>query len=206
MSLYWKACSEFPVLVVRHTCWWLFIPFTGFNGSKYAFQLTAYLSGDIPPQAIMLEIVITDKDVDPVAVVSRSPLRLPGFRSDAFSIIQLLGTYCPSLVVPSHIESSSPMDVASMSALPHSRKRKRPLTPHQFEHFLCDVSRWPRCVSPPPSPHNSLTAIDIFSFEVSLRASEGMKLAGEEMLFNADEMHADLYSRYRDVVDKVMML
>ncbi|CAH1432128.1 unnamed protein product [Lactuca virosa] len=180
------------------------------------------------------------------------PFRLPGFGPDTFGISQLLGAPCPTFVVPTHTDSTSHVDVGSLSAHSLSRKRKRPLTPHQFEHFLREVSGGSRCVSPPPFDHTSpiiadgcasciqfqeelneacrsialaesiistvlgqeskfldglLTLQDRYLFlEVNLQATEGMKLAGEEMLFKVVEVHADLYSQYRVAADKVVVL
>ncbi|CAH1436585.1 unnamed protein product [Lactuca virosa] len=42
--------------------------------------------------------------------------------------------------------------------------------------------------------------------EVSLRAAESMNLTGEEMLFKARKMYAELDGRYRDVVGRVTIL
>ncbi|CAH1433549.1 unnamed protein product [Lactuca virosa] len=83
-------------------------------------------------------------------MVPWSPLRLHGFGSDAFSIGHLVETSCPPLVIPSKIDFSRVMDVGSTSSPSLSRKRKRPLTPHHFEHSFCEVSSGPRCISPFP--------------------------------------------------------
>ncbi|CAH1421096.1 unnamed protein product [Lactuca virosa] len=48
------------------------------NGSKFSFQLTAYLGSDIPPKSIVVDDVVPDQNVDQVTVTLESPLALPG--------------------------------------------------------------------------------------------------------------------------------
>lgn len=83
----------------------------------------------------MLDDVIPDPNVDLVMVVAESPVRLHGFGLDAFSVEQLLEASCP-LIAPSHVGSSSSVELISTNVPYPSRKHKRPLTPHLFEHFF----------------------------------------------------------------------
>ena len=76
------------------------------DGSKFSFQLTSYLAGDISPESIVMDVVVLDRDVDLVIVIPESPITLPVFGMDAFSCYQHLETYC-LMIGPSHDGSSS---------------------------------------------------------------------------------------------------
>ena len=97
----------------------------------------------------MLDDVILHPDVDPVIVIHDSLVRLLRFGSDAFSVDKLFKPFCP-LIAPSHVGSSRPVDDVFTDIPCTSRKRKRLLTPLQFEQFLREVSQGPRYVSSLP--------------------------------------------------------
>ncbi|CAH1428550.1 unnamed protein product [Lactuca virosa] len=101
--------------------------------------------------------------------------------ADAFSVDQLLETYC-LVNGSSHGGSSSSVGgVPTNSFSPHW-KRFQILMSDQFEQFLHEVS------------------------QENLRVVDGMKLASEEMLVNVGEMYADLLTRHRDAMSKVDLL
>ncbi|CAH1443550.1 unnamed protein product [Lactuca virosa] len=131
-----------------------------FDGSKYPFQLTSYLAGEFHPKAIMLDDVIPDPDVDPMIVIPDSSIRLLGFGPADFSVDQLFEPCCP-LIAPSHVGSSRSVDGVFTDIPCTSRKRKRLLTPLQFEQFLCEVSHGPRYVSSLPSEYDAPKSADM---------------------------------------------
>ena len=98
-----------------------------------------YLSSEITTQSIMLEGVIPDKDVGNITLVLRSPLRLPSFASNMFSLEQLLvDSSSPFVVLPLPYVPSGD-GVGSSIGSSFSHKRKCTLTPHQFKDYLRDV-------------------------------------------------------------------
>lgn len=114
------------------------------------------MAGEISLEATMLDDVNLDPYVDLVTVIPESPIRLPGFGLDAFFAYQLLEASCP-LNAPLHVGSSSSVEVISINFPYPTLKHKRLLTPHQFEHFLREVSQGPRRMSSFPSDHTVST-------------------------------------------------
>lgn len=101
--------------------------------------MTSYLAGEFPLEAIMLDNVILDLDVDPVIVIPKSPARHPGFGLVSFFVAQLFETFC-HFIAPSGIGSSLFIEGVIIDAPCASRKHIRLLIPLQFEHFLCEIS------------------------------------------------------------------
>ncbi|CAH1418410.1 unnamed protein product [Lactuca virosa] len=200
-------------------------------GSKCTFQLTGYLAGDIPPESIVVDDVVPDQKVDQVTVTPGSPLALPGFGSDAFSIEQLLDTSCP-VIGSAQVSSSSYAGVVSPIGVSFSRKHRRVLLPDQFLQVISHVGGRRSCVLFEEELNEAcrfiacaekiissvlgrdfqffdvlLTLRDRFLVvEVNVRATEAMNLASEEMLVKVVEMYADLSTRYQDAAAKVTSL
>lgn len=65
------------------------------DGSKCSFQLTYYLAVDIPPKSIRVDDVVPEQNVDRMTLMPESAIFLPGFRTNAFSVNQLLDIFCP---------------------------------------------------------------------------------------------------------------
>ena len=68
-------------------------------------SVESYLAGDISTESIMVDDVVLERDVDPLIVILESPVRIPGFGPDAFSVDQLLETSC-TVIGSSHGGSS----------------------------------------------------------------------------------------------------
>ncbi|CAH1420807.1 unnamed protein product [Lactuca virosa] len=120
----------------------------------------------------MLEDVVPDKVLDPSYVLPESPLSLTGFRSDAFSIDQLLGDPCSSINALPLAYSIGYVDPSPSCISPLTHKCKRSLTHDPFEHFLCEVSRTPLCMlslssgHPPPVSVEGCASFILFQEEL----------------------------------------
>ncbi|CAH1449652.1 unnamed protein product [Lactuca virosa] len=146
----------------------------------------------------MLEGVILDREIGNLVNVTWSPLRLPCFGSDVFSFEHLLGdSSSPPEIIPlPHVPSSAGVGSSINSSL--SRKRKRTLTPYQFEDFLREEVKFFLWI---------LTLRDRYlSVEVNLWAADSMKLDGEEVLMKEGGMYVELVEQHRAVIGMVVVL
>ncbi|CAH1449098.1 unnamed protein product [Lactuca virosa] len=220
MNIILKARNQLPMLSVLHP-----------DGNTSSFNLVTYLSGDITPKSIMLEGVIPDKEVGNIFHISGSPLSLPGFGSDVFSLEQLLvDSSSPPEVTPlPHVPSNAGVGSSIDSYL--SRKCKCTLTIHKFEDFQHEVSGASIPSSSEPADYHAHVAVEgcadchpfkeelddacrsmtrskkIISISVvNLRAADSMKLDGEEFLMKACSMYVELVEQHRTANDRVVVL
>lgn len=87
----------------------------------------------------MVDDAVLDQNMDRMTSMPKSPISLPGFGPNAFSIDQLLEIIFPG-IGSAKVCSSSSVRIVPPGSVSSSRKSRQVLSPDQFEQFLHKIS------------------------------------------------------------------